>query len=106
MAATLGDYYFDVFPPERARRGIVSRNIVPDTGKARQLAKTDAKYNRETRFLKVSDLKTEINIYGNKVALNSYSSKPPFSVIIEDQNIAETLRTVWSQLWERLEERA
>jgi sugar-specific transcriptional regulator TrmB len=105
MAATLGDYYFDVFPPERARRGIVSRNIVPDTEKARQLAKTDAKYNRETRFLKVPDLKTEINIYSNKVALNSYNSNPPFSVIIEDQNIAETLRTVWSQLWNSLEER-
>jgi sugar-specific transcriptional regulator TrmB len=105
MAATLGDYYFDIFPPERARRGIVSRNIAPDTEKARELAKTDAKYNRETRFMKVSDLKTEINIYGNKVALNSYNSNPPFSVIIEDPDIAETLRTVWKQLWNKLEEK-
>lgn len=102
MAESFGDYYFDVFPPERARRKIISRNIVPDTPKARELAEKDARYLRETKFLKVPDLKTEINIYGNKVALNSYSSTPPFAVIIEDQNIAETLRTVWQQLWERL----
>jgi HTH-type transcriptional regulator, sugar sensing transcriptional regulator len=102
MAESLGDYYFDIFPPERARRGIISKNIVPDTPKAREFAKKDAQYLRETRFLPVNDLKTEINIYGNKVALNSYSSNPPFSVIIEDQNIAETLRTLWNQLWDKL----
>lgn len=102
MAAVFGDYYFDVFPPERARRGIVSRNIIPDTPKARELAKKDARYLRETKFLPVPDLKTEINIYGNKVALNSYQSSPPFGVIIEDKDIAETLRTIWKQLWDRI----
>jgi sugar-specific transcriptional regulator TrmB len=102
MAATFGDYYFDVFPPERARRGIVSKNIVPDTSKARELAQKDARYLRETKFLPVADLKTEINIYGNKVALNSYPSDPPFAVIIEDENIARTLRTIWEQLWKKL----
>lgn len=102
MAAVFGDYYFDVFPPERARRRIISRNIVPDTPKARELAKKDARYLRETKFLQVPDLKTEINIYGNKVALNSYQSNTPFGVIIEDQNIAETLRTVWQELWDKI----
>lgn len=102
MAASFGDYYFDVFPPERAKRGIVSRNIVPDTAKARELSKKDARYLRETKFLQVPDLKTEINIYGNKVALNSYQSSPPFGVIIEDHDIAETLRTLWQQLWKIL----
>lgn len=101
MAAVFGDYYFDVFPPERARRGIISRNIVPDTPKARELAKKDARYLRETKFLPVPDLKTEINIYADKVALNSYQSNPPFSVIIEDHDIAETLRTIWQQLWNK-----
>jgi sugar-specific transcriptional regulator TrmB len=102
MAAAFGDYYFDVFPPERARRGIVSKNIVPDTAKGRELAKKDARYLRETKFLQVPDLKTEINIYADKVALNSYQSSPPFSVIIEDHDIAETLRTIWQQLWNKI----
>ncbi len=102
MAAVFGDYYFDVFPPERAKRGIVSRNIVPDTPKARELAKKDARYLRQTKFLQIPDLKTEINIYANKVALNSYQSSPPFGVIIEDHDIAETLRAVWQQLWNRI----
>lgn len=102
MVAVFGDYYFDVFPPERAKRGIISRNIVPDTPKARELAKKDARYLRETKFLQVPDLKTEINIYGDKVALNSYQSSPPFGVIIEDAHIAETLRTIWQQLWNKI----
>lgn len=102
MAETMGDEYFEGFPPERARRGIVSKNIVPDTPKARELAKKDARYLRETKFLRIADLKTEINIYGDKVALNSYPSRPPFAVIIEDSNIAGALRTMWEELWNRL----
>ena len=102
MAASLGDYYFEIFPPERARRGIISRNIVPENPKARELAKQDARYLRETKFIQSEDLKTEINIYGNKVALNSYPSSPPFAVIIEDKNIADTLRKIWQELWDKI----
>ena len=49
------------------------------------------------------DWKTEINIYGDKVALMSYRTKIPFCVLIEDHNIAETLRSAWKELWERLD---
>ena len=33
---------------------------------------------------------------------NSYSSNPEFAVIIEDASIAQTMRTVWEQLWGKL----
>lgn len=102
MAASFGDYYFDVFPAERAKKGILSRNIVLDTPKAREFAKKDNRYLRDTKLIKSKDLKTEINIYGNKVALNSYGSNPPFALLIEDANIAQTLRTIWEQQWNNL----
>lgn|SRR3989338_1360392 len=101
MAENLGDYYFDVFPAERAKKKIISRNIVSDNPKARELAKADAKYFRETKFWNAVDVKIEINIYANKVALNSYRENP-FAVVIEDVAIAETLRLVWQQQWESL----
>jgi sugar-specific transcriptional regulator TrmB len=100
MASVFGDYYFDVFPAERARKKIISRNIVPDSDKAREFKKMDNRYLRETKISSLKDIKTEINIYGNKVALNSYGSNPPFAVIIEDRDIAETLRSVWDRNWQ------
>lgn len=101
MAENLGEYYFDVFPAERAKKKIVSRNIVLDTPKARQLAKSDAKYFRETKFWNAGEVKIEINIYGNKVALNSYRGNP-FAVLIEDTAIADTLRLIWQEQWDKL----
>jgi len=37
---------------------------------------------------------TEVNIYGNKVALISFR-RPYAGVIIEDRAIAQTLKSVW-----------
>ena len=54
------------------------------------------------KFIKAEELKTEINIYGDKVAMMSFRSNPPFAVLIENKDIAETLRTAWQELWERL----
>lgn len=102
MAESFGEYYFDVFPAERAKRKIFCRNIVVDTPKAREFSKKDNRYLRESKFARIEGLKTEINIYGDKVALNSFDSNHPFALLIEDRNIASTLRTIWQQQWENL----
>jgi sugar-specific transcriptional regulator TrmB len=104
MAASFGEYYFDVFPAERAKKGILCRNIVPDTPKAREFSKKDNRYLRESKFIKSSNnLKTEINIYGNKVALNSHDPQHAFALLIEDTNLATTLRAIWQQQWQSLD---
>ena len=41
-------------------------------------------------------------IYGDKVAIMSFRSAPPFGILIEDSGIAETLRVGWQELWKRL----
>ena len=104
MWPTLGKEYCEYFPPERARRGIPLRMIATDTQENRSYAKKDRELARETKFISAdNDLRTEINIYGNKVILTSFRSSPAFAVLIEDQNIATTMRVTWKELWERLE---
>ena len=103
MWPILGKEYCEYFPPERARRGIPFKGITTDTPENRQFAEKDKCLLRETKFIAASsDLRTEINIYGNKVLLASFRSYPAFAVLIEDQNVAETLRVTWKELWKRL----
>ena len=102
MAEVLGRDYFSVYPPERAKRGITFQSIVCDTPIARELAKENSRVLRETKFITSGDLRTEINIYGDKVALMSFRSQPAFAVLIEDRDLAETLRVTWKELWKRI----
>ncbi len=103
MIPTLGKEYCAYFPLERAKRGIPYNAIATDTPENRAYAKSDADVLRETKFISpASDLKTEINVYGDKVLLASFRSHPAFVVMIEDRDIAETLRVTWKELWKRL----
>ena len=47
------------------------------------------------------DFETEINIYGDKVAMLSFR-RPYAGVIIEDRAIAQTLKSVWKMMWESI----
>ena len=38
----------------------------------------------------------------NKVGLMNFRAKKPFAILIEDKDLAETLKTVWQNLWDRL----
>jgi sugar-specific transcriptional regulator TrmB len=66
---------------------------------------TDEKKLREARYLPPADTEDEIcadiDIFDNKVAIITYRSKPT-CVIIEDSDIAKTLRTVFRALWKKL----
>ncbi len=102
MKKVLPDSFYSWFPSERARRNIPIKAILRDSPEAREITKLDIRLLRKTKLINSSDWKTEINIYGDKVALMSYRTKIPFCVLIEDHNIAETLRSAWKELWERL----
>ena len=103
MWATLGKECCEYFPPERAKRGISYTAIANDTPENRKHGATDKAVFRETKFIPArSDLRTEINIYGNKVLLASFRSHPAFAVLIEDADSAETLRLLFKELWQKL----
>lgn len=93
---------FDWFPKERARRDILIRTISRDTPLAREFSQRNRGLLRETKFLQAPHFKTDINIYGDKVSLIDLQAASPFAVIIENRNLAETMRTVWKQLWDKL----
>lgn len=98
----LGNYLETHYRPERKRLNIFYKGILRDSPTTRAALKYDNKAFRESKFIKKGEFTTEINIYGNKVALLSFLNKPPFGVIIEDKDIADTLRTAWENLWDNL----
>jgi sugar-specific transcriptional regulator TrmB len=91
--------FFEYFPAERARRNITLKTISRDSKAGREFAKKNNPLLRETKFVEAAQWKTDINIYGNKVAIMSFRSAIPYCVLIEDENIAETLRTAWEMMW-------
>jgi len=82
----------------RAEEGIKAFSISKDGPMAREVKIRDSEQLRETRFVKDVNFETEINIYGDKVALLSFRS-PYAGVIIEDRAIAQTLRSMWKIIW-------
>lgn len=93
---------FHWFPQERAHRDILIRTISRDSAFSRDFAKKNRGLLRETKFVAGQEFKTDINIYGDKVALIDLQGETQFAVLIENHNLAETMRTVWRQLWDKL----
>lgn len=59
------------------------------------------KQKRNIKFASNVKFDTEIDIYANKVAI--YSFREPYAgVIIEDQAIHQTMKSIWKLLWENL----
>ena len=102
MKKVLPKSFYDYFPSERAKKGIAFKSISRDSEITRDFVKSNIRLLRESKLIKSEELKTEINIYGNKVAVMSFKEHLPFCVLVEDENIAQTLRVLWSELWVRL----
>lgn len=94
------DYMLD-YASKRAAKGITFRSITRPSKGYQKYAPYDKKQLREVKLLPGVDFSTEINVYGNKVALMSFR-KEVFAVIIESQEIANTLNVVFNSLWNLL----
>jgi len=99
----LGEEYFvDYYFPERLKRKVWARAIVPDTQQNRVFAKfMGARTVTNTRFVKDEAFKAfdiEIKIYGkNKLGIISY--KEDLGLIIESRKIFEGLKAIFETLW-------
>ena len=94
---------YDWFPKARSKNDIGIKSISRDTEHAREFSKQNIGFLRTNKYIKTDDLKTDINIYGNKVALMDLRGEPPFCVVIENKHLADTMRSLWQQLWDRLD---
>jgi len=88
------------YAKRRTEKGIKAFSIAKEGARAQKVKVNDVEQLRETRFVKEVDFETEINIYGNKVALLSFR-RPYAGVIIEDRAIAMTLRSMWQIIWKQ-----
>ena len=92
------------YPIERTRLKIPVRAINRDSKFSREwTAANNEKYMRESRFVSADEFGTDIELFGDKVALFSLRKDFPFGVLIEDAPLARTLKIVWQELWNRLE---
>lgn len=102
MLPALPDF-FKRYPVERSALNIPLRSIMRDTPLAREFVKkNNVKYSRDSRFINSEEFGTDIEIFGNKVAMFSFRKDFPFAVLIEDAGIAKTLKIAWQELWDRL----
>lgn len=92
--------YMVGYAERRAAKGIRFRSLAPHSTWDGKVTSLDEAHLREQKFVTQGGFDTEINIYGNKVALISFR-RPYAAVIIEDSAIATTLRTIWKMLREK-----
>ncbi len=92
----MGSEWVAYYIKKRTDLGIRCFDIAPDSDRTRSSMGEDKKYLRVTKLLPGEfSFNTEIDIYDNKVAIFSFSQDNPVAVIIEDANIAQTMKTLF-----------
>jgi len=85
---------------ERIEKGIKVIGVITDGERARELAKTSQEQLREVALVSAElyPFAGEINIFGDKLAFLDYKKSSMIGVIIENHDLALTLRSVVSVL--------
>lgn len=86
------------YAKERTKKGIKAFSIAQTGVNGKEVRLRDKVQMRETRFVQSVQFETEINIYGDKVAMLSFR-RPYFGVIIENRAIAQTMLSMWRIIW-------
>jgi len=91
----------DEYSTERERRGIRSRLIYTRTGGATKYDELLSKSPTNARYISSDkcSISADVIIYDNKIAYMSTQSRI-FGVVLEDANIAVTMRSLFEQVWE------
>lgn len=101
------DYFWKHYIPERVKRKIWARAIVPDIQANREYAKElEEKAITKTRFVTdsaFSGLDLEIKIYG-KTKLGIISYEEDLGIIIESPKIFNGLKAIFETMWNLLPE--
>jgi sugar-specific transcriptional regulator TrmB len=91
--------YFPKYYKRRAKKGIHSRAIIPNTVIGEERATKDAEEDRETALIPSDQFyfSPEINIYDNKVMVASWREK--LGIIIESEEIADAMKKIYELAW-------
>jgi sugar-specific transcriptional regulator TrmB len=92
MGLDWANYYIE----KRSKRGIKYFNIGADTPQTRVLKSQDKNELRVTKLLPPGyDFDIEITAYDDKLLVVSFAEDHPLAVLIEDQKIADTIKTLF-----------
>lgn len=95
-----GKYFSDYYVPERLKRKISTRTIVPDNELMRALANTNEKSLRKIKFLdpQIFKINIEVMLYGDRwMSIVSFEEK--FALIIESTAIYKSFQSIFETLW-------
>lgn len=89
--------------PNRLKNKVFSKAFLASSPATKKLAKNDAKQLRETVLLDKEKypIPAEIDIYGDKVALLSFASGQFAGIIIQNKDIAASLKSIFKLAFER-----
>ena len=94
-------WLFENYVPRRVEKGIFAHVLTPKNPENIRYREDDKVAQKETRFIPKSDfpIEIEINIYGHKTAFFSYNPEEMFSVILESQAIAKSMKSIFNLCW-------
>lgn len=96
----------DKYVQQRKKMGLKKRGIVPDTPYAKKYLKD---YDRAVTTIRFIDSKKfpiflEMEIYDGKVSFMTFSEKRLIGVIIENEEIYKTQKSIFEMVWEKAKE--
>ena len=103
LVEKLGQRFMDNFIRERTKKGVFLRAISNSNDVDRELHRRDKAERRDQRFFSPTfgKIYSSMAVYENKVlVLNLHADT--FGILIENTEVSETLRTIFSVLWKKL----
>ncbi|MCF7865494.1 MAG: BlaI/MecI/CopY family transcriptional regulator [Candidatus Pacebacteria bacterium] len=98
--AKLGDWFTEVYLPERVRKGVRVRSVLPDSPIGRSYVKSAKELLRDMCFVDIfKDLGIEMAVYDSKVTITVFDKKHPIGVIIKNDIIANAFREIFTYIW-------
>ncbi|GIU68842.1 MAG: hypothetical protein KatS3mg002_0078 [Candidatus Woesearchaeota archaeon] len=98
------EHYVPSYIKKRIEEKIFFQLLTEPSQNSRNMQKEDKKSFRETRFIKqLQTISTATYIYGNKVAIITLLKKEPLGILIENEEVSKSQRTLFNILWENAE---
>lgn len=104
LIAFFGNDFLNTYINKRIKKGIRVDVLIPNNEFAQKYIKNEKQINPLRNYKFFNDeqfpIPNEIMIYDNKIILLSFSSR--IGVIIEDHDIAESLKSIFKLLWNKI----
>lgn len=100
------DFFRDFYFPERIKKKIWVRAILPKQDIIQKLVSQDTQHLRKSKIVQSGtfNISIEVNLYGkNKVGIISFEEK--FALIIESEKIHSSLKNIFELVWNLLPEK-